>query len=36
MRLIAAVLDDRDATRPIAQWVASIEQAAAPTGPAPA
>jgi CHAT domain-containing protein len=33
MRLIAAVLDDRDSTRPIAQWVASIEHAAA-TGPA--
>jgi len=34
MRLIAAVLEDSDSTRPIAEWVASIEAALAAPAPA--
>lgn len=35
MRLIAAVLEDSDSTRPIAEWVASIEAALAAPRPEP-
>jgi hypothetical protein len=35
MRLIAAVLEDSDSTRPIAEWVASIEAALAAPAPEP-